>query len=74
MSQFKKVKIVDYVTYINDSRQRVSVPFGVCDFSDNNGLGPFIIRWSENGLIHSVELSDIEYSQYSRDGHIKLVE
>lgn len=74
MDLYKKVKIANYVTYINEIGQRVPVPLGYCEFSDNNGLGPFILRWQKDEVTHSIELSDIEYSQYSRDGHIKFQE
>lgn len=65
MNNFKKARVSGDVSYLNEKGQRLGVPKGPCEFSDNNGFGPFRLRWIVEGEYKEIELTLIEYSQYS---------
>jgi hypothetical protein len=64
MSKFKKAKISGTISYLNEKNQRVAVPRGDCEFSDNDGFGPFLLRWIDGQRHCQIELTNLEYSQY----------
>ncbi len=42
---YKKAKVSGNVSYLNEKNQRVSVPRGACEISDNFGYEPIFLRW-----------------------------
>lgn len=62
---YKKARVSGVVSYLNDHGQRVGVPNGPCEISDNDGYGPFFLRWESSGKVFEIELSINEFSQYS---------
>ena len=62
---YKKSRVSGTVSYLNEKNQRVSVPHGPCEISDNNGYGPYFLRWTYHGEKYEIELTLIEFSNYS---------
>jgi hypothetical protein len=62
---YKKAKVSGHVSYLNEMNQRVSVPRGPCEISDNNGYGPIYLRWIISDVERETELTLIEFSRYS---------
>jgi hypothetical protein len=62
---YKKARVSGHVSYLNEMNQRVSVPRGSCEISDNNGYGPIYLRWSVSDVEREIELTLIEFSTYS---------
>jgi len=62
---YKKSRVSGVVSYLNALGQRVRVPIGPCEISDNNGFGPFFLRWRNGDEYVEIELTINEFSQYS---------
>lgn len=65
MSDYKKARVSGDVSYLNEKGQRVGVPKGPCEFSDNKGFGPFKLKWVVGGEFKEIELTLHEFAQYS---------
>ena len=71
---YKKARVSGFVSYLNEMNQRVSVPQGPCEISDNNGYGPNFLRWKLGDEIHEIELTLIEFSTYSNTKDFVILE
>jgi hypothetical protein len=71
---YKKARVSGTVSYLNELNQRVAVPKGPCEISNNNGYGPNFLRWKEGDENHEIELTLIEYSTYSNTKDFVILE
>jgi hypothetical protein len=64
---YKNARVSGHVSYLNEMNQRVGVPHGPCEISDNNGYGPNFLRWKVGekaasvgkGLCYRVDIDNI---------------
>jgi hypothetical protein len=61
---YRKGRVSGNVSYVNEKNQRVTIPRGICEISDNNGYGPNFLRWKIGDSTFEVELTLIEFSTY----------
>ena len=73
-STYKNARISGNVSYLNKLNQRVGVPKGPCEVSDNNGYGPNFLRWKEGDEIYEIELTLIEFSTYLNSKDFVILE
>lgn len=73
-STYKKARVSGTVSYLNSMNQRVAVPRGQCEISDNKGYGPYFLRWRVGEIMHEIELSLIEFSTYSNTKDFMILE
>ncbi len=73
-STYKKARVSGTVSYLNALNQRVAVPKGLCEISNNNGYGPNFLRWKVGDEIHEIELTLIEFSTYSNTKDFVILE
>lgn len=71
---FKKARVSGTVTYVNDIGQRVPVPIGPCEISDSNEMGPYFLRWLDNGSYKVIELTLHEYAHYKTTKNFVILE
>lgn len=64
-NSYKKARVAGNVSYLNEINQRVGIPRGPCEVSDNHGYGPIYLRWSVGDAEKEIELTLIEFSTYS---------
>ncbi len=71
---YKKARVSGNVSYLNEKHERVSVPRGPCEISDNFGYGPIFLRWKYEQQLHEIELTLIEFSTYSNTKDFVILE
>ena len=71
---YKKARVSGHVSYLNEMNQRVGVPHGPCEISDNNGYGPNFLRWEVGEKAYEIELTLVEFSTYSNTKDFVILE
>ena len=71
---YKKARVSGTVTYLNGMNQRIAIPKGPCEISDNKGYGPIFLRWKVGDELHEIELTLIEFSTYSSTKDFVILE